>query len=63
MTCWMPFEYDRCQHLRPLLFDGVGGRILDAGVGTGRNMRYYPPGSKVVGIDNSPAILRMVLSD
>lgn len=55
----LPFEYARYRHLRPLLFDGLGGRILDAGVGTGRNMPYYPPGSKVVGIDISPAMLRI----
>jgi phosphatidylethanolamine/phosphatidyl-N-methylethanolamine N-methyltransferase len=30
---------------------------LDAGVGTGRNFPFYPPGSTVVGIDISPAML------
>lgn len=55
----LPFEYARYRHLRPLLFEGLGGRILDAGVGTGRNMPYHPPGSEVVGIDNSPAMLRI----
>ena len=55
----LPFEYGRYRHLRPLLFNGLGGRILDAGVGTGRNMRYYPPVSEVVGIDSSPAMLRI----
>lgn len=55
----LPFEHGRYRHLRPALFEGLGGRVLDAGVGTGRNMRYYPPGSDVVGIDNSPAMLRM----
>jgi ubiquinone/menaquinone biosynthesis C-methylase UbiE len=40
-----------------LLFDGLSGRILDAGVGTGRNAPYYPPGASVVGIDLSPAML------
>jgi ubiquinone/menaquinone biosynthesis C-methylase UbiE len=39
------------------LFDGVGGAILDAGVGTGRNMPFYPPGGEVVGIDLSPQML------
>ncbi len=29
------------------------GRLLDCGVGTGRNSRYYPPRAKVVGIDLS----------
>ena len=31
--------------------------ILDAGVGTGRNFPFYPPGAKIVGIDLSPAML------
>jgi ubiquinone/menaquinone biosynthesis C-methylase UbiE len=31
--------------------------LLDAGVGTGRNIPFYPPGSHVVGIDFSPAML------
>jgi ubiquinone/menaquinone biosynthesis C-methylase UbiE len=53
-----PFETRRYRPLRPLLFDGLCGRILDAGVGTGRNFPYYPAGSTVLGIDLSPAMLR-----
>lgn len=53
----LPFEHRRYRALRPLLFDGLAGRLLDAGVGTGRNFPYYPPGSNVVGIDLSPAML------
>lgn len=52
-----PFEWARYRHLRPLAFAGLAGRILDAGVGTGRNMASYPPGAEVVGIDLSPAML------
>lgn len=52
-----PFEYGRYRRLRPLLFAGLSGRLLDAGVGTGRNMPFYPPGAEVVGIDQSPAML------
>ncbi|HVB55968.1 MAG TPA: class I SAM-dependent methyltransferase [Candidatus Acidoferrales bacterium] len=54
----IPFEYGCYRRLRPLLFQGLSGRILDAGVGTGRNMPFYPPGSDVVGVDLSPAMLR-----
>lgn len=54
----IPFEYGRYRRLRPLLFEGLSGRILDAGVGTGRNIHFYPPGSNVVGVDLSPAMLR-----
>lgn len=53
----LPFEYGRYRRIRPLLFQGVSGRILDAGVGTGRNIPFYPPDSQVVGIDLSPAML------
>ena len=52
-----PFEHGRYRHIRPHLFQGLSGRILDAGVGTGRNIAYYPAGANVVGIDLSPAML------
>jgi len=52
-----PFEHGRYQTIRPLLFEGLSGRVLDAGVGTGRNIPFYPPGAEVVGIDQSPAML------
>jgi ubiquinone/menaquinone biosynthesis C-methylase UbiE len=53
----LPFEYGRYRQLRPLLFAGMGGLILDAGVGTGRNFPFYPSDAKVIGIDISPAML------
>ena len=53
----LPFEYSRYRKIRPLLFQGLKGRVLDAGVGTGRNIQFYPPGAQVVGIDISPAML------
>jgi demethylmenaquinone methyltransferase/2-methoxy-6-polyprenyl-1,4-benzoquinol methylase len=53
----MPFERARYRALRPLPFRGLLGRLLDAGVGTGRNFPFYPPGTSVVGIDFSPAML------
>jgi demethylmenaquinone methyltransferase/2-methoxy-6-polyprenyl-1,4-benzoquinol methylase len=53
----LPFEYGRYRKIRPQMFHGLSGRILDAGVGTGRNFPFYPPGSDVVGIDLSPAML------
>lgn len=53
----LPFEYRRYRPIRPLLFEGVGGAVLDAGVGTGRNMPFYPPAAEVVGIDLSPQML------
>ena len=53
----LPFEYGRYRQIRRLLFQGLAGRLLDAGVGTGRNFPFYPPGTSVVGIDISPAML------
>jgi ubiquinone/menaquinone biosynthesis C-methylase UbiE len=54
----LSFEQRRYQALRPLLFEGASGAVLDAGVGTGRNMAFYPPGSRAVGIDLSWPMLR-----
>ena len=53
----LPFEYARYRPLRRMLFAGLSGRILDAGVGTGRNIPFYPPASEVTGIDTSPEML------
>src|SRR6266550_331203 len=53
----LPFERRRYQALRPLLFRDLGGRLLDAGIGTGRNCAFYPPNAIVSGIDTSPAML------
>lgn len=53
----LPFEYLRYRAIRPLLFGGLHGRILEAGVGTGRNIAFYPAQSEVFGIDLSRAML------
>lgn len=52
-----PFEHGRYTAIRPMLFEGLTGHILDAGVGTGRNIPFYPPGAEMTGIDQSPAML------
>jgi ubiquinone/menaquinone biosynthesis C-methylase UbiE len=53
----LPFEYFRYRPLRTMLFAGLSGRILDAGVGSGRNIPFYPTGAEVTGIDFSAAML------
>lgn len=53
----LPFERRRYRAVRPLLFQGLAGRLLDAGIGTGRNCEFYPPAAVVSGIDTSPAML------
>jgi ubiquinone/menaquinone biosynthesis C-methylase UbiE len=52
-----PFERRRYRKIRPLLFERMSGRLLDAGVGTGRNFDFYPPTAHVIGVDLSPAML------
>jgi demethylmenaquinone methyltransferase/2-methoxy-6-polyprenyl-1,4-benzoquinol methylase len=54
----LPFEYGRYRSIRPLLFTGLQGRILEAGIGTGRNMPFYPSPAEVVGVDQSPSMLK-----
>lgn len=53
----LPFERCRYRAIRPLLFRGMTGRLLDAGIGTGRNCEFYPPAATVSGIDISPGML------
>ena len=55
----LPFERRRYRALRPLLFRDMAGRLLDAGIGTGRNCEFYPPAAIVSGIDTSPAMLAL----
>lgn len=53
----LPFERKRYRTLRPLMFQNLDGRLLDAGIGTGRNCAFYPSAAIVSGIDSSPAML------
>jgi ubiquinone/menaquinone biosynthesis C-methylase UbiE len=53
----LPFEVLRYDGIRREIWKGLSGKILDAGVGTGRNIPYYPSRSEVIGIDNSPGML------
>jgi ubiquinone/menaquinone biosynthesis C-methylase UbiE len=43
---------------RPKLLADVSGEVLEAGVGTGRNLAYYPPHVNLTALDHSPAMLR-----
>jgi len=44
---------------RPGLLEDVSGEVIEAGVGTGRNLRFYPSNTKVTGIDLSKAMLKI----
>jgi len=52
-----PCEHFRYKALRRELWRNLGGRILDAGAGTGRNGPFYPPNAEVVTADLSPEML------
>jgi len=42
---------------RRKLLGNLKGNILEVGVGTGKNLKYYNPYAKVIGIDLSPKML------
>ncbi|MDP2948341.1 MAG: methyltransferase domain-containing protein [Chloroflexota bacterium] len=44
--------------LRRRQWEKVGGRVLEVGVGTGRNMPYHPAQADVTAVDLSPKLLR-----
>lgn len=52
-----PFEAFRYKKIREKVWELCEGRILDAGIGTGRNIPFYPQNSKVHGIDLSHSML------
>lgn len=45
------------RHWRPLLLRDVQGAVLEAGVGTGRNLKHYLSTAHVTAIDLSPEML------
>ncbi len=47
--------------LRRRLVGGLGGDILEIGVGTGLNLRHYGPQARVAGIEPEAALLRAAL--
>ncbi len=55
----LPMEWLRLASWRAKLRDRlVGFRILEVGVGTGKNLPYYPYGVEVTAIDISPRMLK-----
>jgi demethylmenaquinone methyltransferase/2-methoxy-6-polyprenyl-1,4-benzoquinol methylase len=53
----LPLEFFSRKWRKEALSD-LSGKVLEIGVGTGRNLKYYPAGCRVVGIDKSEGMLR-----
>jgi len=49
------------RHWRPGLLKDIRGSVFEAGVGTGRNLKYYNHGVDLTGIDLSKAMLNKAL--
>jgi ubiquinone/menaquinone biosynthesis C-methylase UbiE len=43
--------------LRQRLLRRASGRVLEVAVGTGKNLRYYPPGCRIIAVDLSREML------
>jgi ubiquinone/menaquinone biosynthesis C-methylase UbiE len=52
-----PMELPSVSAWRRELLAEVKGRVLEVGIGTGRNLPYYPPGIDLTGVDISPKML------
>lgn len=53
-----PMEWMGTRRRRRRLLEQASGRVLEAGVGTGKNLANYPAGVEVIGIDVSSEMLR-----
>ncbi|HEU19162.1 MAG TPA: class I SAM-dependent methyltransferase [Deltaproteobacteria bacterium] len=53
-----PMEFMFFAKWRKELLTSVSGKVLEVGIGTGKNLRYYPPGIQLMGIDISSRMMR-----
>ena len=53
-----PMEWMGGRRRRTRLWQKADGRILEIGVGTGKNLAHYPAGSDITGIDVSEQMLQ-----
>ena len=63
ITAWfydiLDYPWERqYRRWRPGLLENLHGSVLEAGVGTGRNLKHYPSDVHLTGIDLSAAMLR-----
>jgi SAM-dependent methyltransferase len=54
----MRLAQKRFDPLRQEVVSQASGRVLELGVGTGLNLRFYPPGTQVFAVEPDPAMLR-----
>lgn len=52
-------EFLILNRLRKLLFKDLRGKILEIGVGTGKNFKYYSSDSKITAIDSSNEMIKI----
>ncbi|HWQ44929.1 MAG TPA: methyltransferase domain-containing protein, partial [Methanosarcina barkeri] len=57
----LPLELLFFRTWRKEALSGLNGKVLEVGVGTGRNLKYYPAGCSVTGIDRSIGMLEKAL--
>jgi ubiquinone/menaquinone biosynthesis C-methylase UbiE len=54
-----PLEHIRFAYWRPMIRDRIkGSKALEVGVGTGKNLDYYPDGIEITAVDLSPKMLK-----
>ena len=53
----LPLEFFFFRKWRKEALSGLSGKVLEIGVGSGRNLKYYPAGCSVTGIDASEGML------
>lgn len=52
-------KYTKIKQYRKILCSYAEGLVLETGVGTSRNIDYYPPTSKIIGIDWASNLLEV----
>ena len=53
----LPLEFPYFRKWRKEALSGLNGKVLEVGIGTGRNLKHYPLSCSVTGIDNSKEML------